>query len=87
MRPIRKSLDLIATDLHTLTRIHALRLRLEHNEILPDEDLLKHPRKEDLTEVSWNVKEPVINPETGQPVLDEDEWHVDLSTIFGERRQ
>lgn len=84
IRPIRQSLNLIATDLHTLTRIQLMRLRLEHNEILPDENLLKHPRKEDLTEISWVVKEPPADPETGEPILDMDEWKIDMSTIFSE---
>ncbi len=88
LRPISASLHLIATDLHTLTRIQTLRLRLEHNEILHDEQKVAgagKPEKEDLTELSWSVKEPEIDPETGQPVVeDEDEkWTLDLGSIFG----
>lgn len=88
LRPISASLHLIATDLHTLTRIQTLRLRLEHNEVLQDEKLAAKPSKEDLTELSWNVKEPEIDPETGQPAVVEDDerWSIDLESIFGKRK-
>lgn len=84
LRPISKSLALIQSDLHVLTRIQTMRLRLEHNEMLTDERIAHKPSKDDLTELSFSVSEPKINPETGKPVIDDDEqgWDVDLSGIF-----
>lgn len=85
LRPISHSLDRIATDLHTLTRIQVMRLRLEHNEMLTDEKVAAKPGKDDYTEVSWAVKEPPINRETGKSVIEEDDFQVDFGSIFGGR--
>lgn len=83
LRPISVSLHSISADLHILTRIQTLRLRLEHNEMLTDERLAAQPSKDDLTELSFDVAEPKINPETGKPVIEEDRWDVDWQSIFG----
>ena len=55
IRPIRTSLAGIDRSLALLARIAELRL---HNDglVLLDEELMKHPRKEDMTEISWDIK-------------------------------
>lgn len=70
LRPISKSLALIQQDLHTLTRIQIMRLRLEHNEMLTDERIAHKPSRDDLTELSWIVKEPEIDRQTGKPKIE-----------------
>lgn len=82
IRPIRRSLDLIATDLHTLTRIQLLRLSQE-GLVLPDEQMMRNPGKDDLLEVSFSVTEPPINPATGKSMVEDDDFKLDLRTIFG----
>lgn len=86
IRPIRLSLDSIATSLHTLVRIQQLRLRLEHNEILTAEGGLK-PTQDDLTEVSFDVKQPPLNPQTGEPFTEDEEGmnRMDWAEIFKPR--
>lgn len=87
IRPIRLSLDSIATSLHTLVRIQQLRLRLEHNEILPAEGF--KPAEDDLTEVSFDVKQPPLNPQTGEPFTEDEEEmnRMDWAEIFKPRRK
>lgn len=55
IRPIRVSLASIAVSLDLLARIAKLRLQND-GLVLLDEELMKHPRKEDMTEISWIVK-------------------------------
>lgn len=82
LRPISTSLHSISLSLHTLTRIQTLRLRLEHNEMLPDEHLAANVGREDMTELSWKVAEPVINPNTGKEVVEDEDFQVDVEAFF-----
>lgn len=82
IRPLAKSLDSIASDLRTMRRIQEYRLMMEGH-VLPDEQLMRKPRDQDMTEISWDVKEPEINPETGKPIIEDGDWRVDMSSIFG----
>ncbi len=78
LRPIDASLASIAADLRTLTRIQLLRLGNE-GFTLPDEQLMRHPKDSDLTEVSWDVRDP-----GGQQFDADDEGilGVDLQSFF-----
>lgn len=84
LRPISKSLSLIQLDLHVIARIQIMRLRLEHNEMLTDERIAHKPSKDDLTELSWIVKEPEIDPQTGKPFISDDDrgWDVAAEGFF-----
>lgn len=86
LRPISSSLASISTSLHILARIHELRLRLDHNEILPDDKLIHSARvaDTDLTELSWDVREAPIDPETGKPMV-ELEDRINWESIFGKK--
>ena len=87
VRPIRHSLSSISHSLHTLARVAEARLSIEHGYLLPDEELMKKHRREALTEVSYVVKEPVINPETGKPIVEDDDWSIDPASVFGNKEK
>lgn len=55
IRPVRVSLASIAVSLDLLARIAKLRLQND-GLVLLDEELMRHPRKEDMTEISWDVR-------------------------------
>lgn len=76
LRPISRSLAQISADLHTISRIHALRLLLEHNQVLTDEQLSRKPSKDDFTEISYKVVEPEIDPQTGKAKVEDDAWNM-----------
>ena len=87
LRPVSASLHSISCDLHAMRRVAELRLRLEHNEILPDEKMQASAKVKDadLTELSWDVREAPIDPETGKPMV-ELEDRIDWESIFGRRK-
>jgi hypothetical protein len=60
IRPIRSSLAGIDCSLNLLARIAELRLNNDGLTLL-DEELVRHPRKEDMTEISFEVKQPAAD--------------------------
>lgn len=81
LRPISHSLASISTSLHTLARINEFRLAQE-GFTLPDEKLMRNPGREDLTELSWDVKEARIDPQTGRPEVEAEFSGIDFASIF-----
>jgi hypothetical protein len=83
LRPISSSLSRIAVSLETIERIQRIRLEAEGLSLAPR----KVFSPDDLTEISYDVKEPEIDSSTGQPKVDDDmfdpisgiNWH----KIFG----
>lgn len=71
LRPISRSLAQISTDIHLLARIQEARAQAELDIVLAPENAKPAHTPEFATEISYDVAEPKVDPQTGKAVVED----------------